>query len=80
MSSETISLLRSIRRWTIAIAFLLGIGVVAVADLGYILTGYQDELLWAITGVAGGVVALAAAVQFARAPLSGSRADRSPTE
>ncbi|MFC7026611.1 hypothetical protein ACFQJ5_01755 [Halomicroarcula sp. GCM10025324] len=53
---------RSLRRWLRVIAFALGIGLVAVADIGNVVTNYQDNLLFAVTGVAGGVVALTAAV------------------
>lgn len=53
---------RSIRRWLQVIAFALGIGLVTLADIGYAVTGYQDDVLFATTGVAGGVVALAATV------------------
>ncbi len=46
--------------------FLLGVGVITVADMGYMLTNYQDELIWAISGVTGGIIALAAGIQFVR--------------
>ncbi|MFC6864080.1 hypothetical protein ACFQGE_11500 [Halomicroarcula sp. GCM10025817] len=54
--------LRSVRRWLCVVAFALGVGLVALANIGNVVTGYQDGLLFALTGVAGGVVALAAAV------------------
>lgn len=60
--SDAESEYRSIRRWLRVIAFALGIGLVALGNVGYVVTGYQDDLLFAVTGVAGGVVALAAAV------------------
>jgi len=66
MPSETTVFLRSIRRWVLLSTFLLGVGVVTVADMGYILSNYQDEVVWAIAGVAGGLVALAAGIQFVR--------------
>ncbi|WP_336337547.1 hypothetical protein [Haloarcula brevis] len=53
---------RSIRRWLQVIAFTLGIGLVTLADIGYVVTGYQEDVLFTVTGVAGGLVALAAAV------------------
>ena len=64
MPSETDaqSTYRSIRRWLQVIAFALGVGLVALANIGNVVTGYQDNLLFALTGVAGGVVALAAVV------------------
>lgn len=80
MPSETTRLLRSIRRWILLSAFLLGVGVITVADIGYILTDYQDELIWAIAGVAGGIIALAAGIQFVRTYLPDSADNRPSTE
>ncbi|WP_049931042.1 hypothetical protein [Halosimplex carlsbadense] len=60
MPSETDALLRSIRRWLILATFAIGVGVVAIADAGYIVSNYQDELVFAVGGVAGGAVALLA--------------------
>ncbi|MFC7018158.1 MULTISPECIES: hypothetical protein [Haloarcula] len=54
--------LRAVRRWLRVIAFALGIGLVALAEIGHVTAGYHSGLLFAVTGVAGGVVALAAAV------------------
>ena len=54
--------LRSIRRWLRVVAFALGIGLVALAEIGHITAGYHSGLLFAVTAAAGGVVALAAAV------------------
>jgi hypothetical protein len=64
MPSDTDSdaIYRSLRRWLRVIAFALGIGLVTLADIGYVVTNYQDGLVFALTGVAGGVVALAATV------------------
>lgn len=67
MPSETTLLLRSIRRWILLSTFLLG--VVSIADMGCILTNYQDDMIWAIAGVAGGIIALAAGIQFVRTSL-----------
>jgi len=80
MPSETTVLLRSIRRWMLVSTFLLGVGVVAIADMGYLLTNYQDGLIWAITGVVGGVVALAAGIQFLRTYLPDPADNRPPAE
>ena len=60
--------------------FLLGIGVVTVADMGYILTNYQDEIIWAIAGVAGGMIALAAGIQFVRTYLPDPAENRPSAE
>lgn len=61
--ASTNALLRSIRRWLLVVAFLLGVGVVTLADIGYITTRYQDGLLFALAGVAGGTVALVAGLK-----------------
>jgi len=60
MPSSTVAVLRSIRRWMLIIAFLLGLGVIALAATGYNVTGAQEGALFAVVGVAGGVVALIA--------------------
>jgi len=60
MPSSTVAVLRSIRRWMLAIAFLVGLGVIALAATGYDVTGAQEGTLFAIVGVSGGVVALLA--------------------
>jgi hypothetical protein len=56
------SVSRSIQRWLRVVAFALGVGLVALAEIGHVTAGYHDGLLFATTGVAGGAVALAAAV------------------
>lgn len=66
VTSETETLLRSIRRWLMAIAFLLGVGLIALADVGYITTTYQDSLLFAIVGVVGGTFALVSGLWLLR--------------
>lgn len=60
MPSSTDAVLRSIRRWLLIIAFLLGLEVVALAATGYDVTGAEDGALFAVVGVSGGVVALLA--------------------
>lgn len=82
MSASTNALLRSIRRWLLVVAFLLGVGVIALADMGYITSGYEDGPIFALVGVAGGTVALAAGLKvldsFVPAPSDESRpAERS---
>ncbi|WP_123534301.1 hypothetical protein [Halosimplex salinum] len=64
MPSETVALLRSIRRWLMSLVFVLGVGVVTLANTGYVVSGYQDGLLFALAGVAGGTVALASALTW----------------
>ena len=59
MPSETILLLRSIRRWILLSTVLLGIGVV-------ILTGLMQENLRIVSSWVGGAIAFAAAGQFVR--------------
>lgn len=60
MPSSTVVVLQSIRRWMLSIAFLLGLGVVALAATGYGVTGTQEGTLFAVVGVSGGVIALLA--------------------
>lgn len=60
MPSSTVTILRSIRRWVLIIAFLMGLGVIALAATGYEVTGAQEGTLFAAVGASGGVVALIA--------------------
>lgn len=53
-------LLRSIRRWLLAAVFLLGVGLIGLADAGYAVAGDTDGPVFAAVGIVGGVVALAA--------------------
>lgn len=62
MPADTDALLRSIRRWLLVVALCLGVGLVALAETGYVTSDYQDGAVFAVTGVVGGVVALAAGV------------------
>ena len=66
MPSDIDALLRSVRRWLLAIAFLLGIGVIALANMGYLLTfpTFLYSLVFSIAGVIGGVVALIAGLKL----------------
>lgn len=64
MPSDTTALLRSIRRWVVAAVFLLGVGVVTLADTGYVVSGYRDGPIFAAAGVAGGAVALVAGARL----------------
>ena len=62
MPSDTDALLRSVRRWLLVIAFLLGIGVIVLANIGYLLTltrlTFIHSLVFSGAGVVGGGVAL----------------------
>lgn len=60
MSSDTTRIFRSIRRWLLVIVVLLGVGLVVLANTGYVLTGYTDGPIFAAAGITGGVVVLAA--------------------
>lgn len=80
MPSETTRMLRSIRRWLLLSTFLLGVGVVTVANTGYILSNYQDELIFAIAGAAGCIVALAAIIQLLRMSLPESTKELTSAE
>ena len=60
MPSSTVAILRSIRRWVLIIAFLMGLGVIALAATGYEVIGAQEGTLFAAVGASGGVVALIA--------------------
>jgi len=80
MPSETTALLRSLRRWMLLGTFLLGVGVVAISNMGYVLTNHQDAGLWVYAGAAGGFVSLAACIQFVRTFLPGSADNRPAAE
>ncbi|RDI72422.1 hypothetical protein [Halopelagius longus] len=58
MPSDTDALLRSIRRWLLVCAFLLGVGAVALSEAGLALTGYENKLAFTVAGVAGTAVAI----------------------
>jgi hypothetical protein len=61
---ERVGLLRSIRRWLLAVAFLLGAGLATLAHVGYVASGYADGPVFAVAGTAGGTVAVVAAVYW----------------
>lgn len=63
MSSNSNALLQSIRRWLLVAVFLLGICVVLLADTGYMVSGYQDGLIFAVGGLSGGTLALIAGIR-----------------
>ncbi|WP_135304418.1 hypothetical protein [Haloarcula amylovorans] len=80
MVSENTTLFRSIRRWLLVVAFSLGIGIVVLADTGYMLSGYQDGPIFAAAGIAGGIVALVAGLRLLgsvwRVVFDGSKSQR----
>ena len=68
MPSETNALLHSIRYWLLVIAFLLGIGILTLAHIGYVQNTtrllYWQSLVFSVAGVLGGVVALIAGTKI----------------
>ncbi len=68
MPSDTSPLFRSIRRWLMVIAFLLGIGVITLAHTAYVLTitrtTYVQSLVFSIAGVIAGAVAVIAGLKL----------------
>lgn len=68
MPSDTNSLLRSIHRWLLVIAFLLGVGIITLAHIGYVQNAnrilYWQSLVFSVAGVLGGVVALVAGIRI----------------
>jgi hypothetical protein len=62
--SERVVLLRSIRRWLLALVALLGVALVTLADVGYAVTGSGDAPVLLAACTAGGTVAVVAAVYW----------------
>ncbi|MFC7228750.1 hypothetical protein N0B31_15170 [Salinirubellus salinus] len=60
---ETVTLLRSIRRWLLVLVSLFGVLLVALAAVGYEVSGATDGALYAVIGLAGGLVALVAGLR-----------------
>ena len=52
--------------------FLLGVGLVGLADTGYAVTGYTDGPIFAAVGIVGSVVALVAGLKVVVSLLSGN--------
>jgi len=63
MPSNTNKILRSIRRWLLVVVFLLGVSVIALADIAYIVSDYSGGSISAAIGVVGGAVALVAGLR-----------------
>jgi hypothetical protein len=57
---ETVTLLRSIRRWLLVLVALFGALIVTLGTVGYEVSGATDGALYAAIGVIGALVALAA--------------------
>lgn len=66
MPSNTDAVLHSLRRWLLVAVFLLGVGVIALADIAYIVSGYSSGPISAAIGVSGGVIALIAGLKALR--------------
>lgn len=60
MPSNSATVLVSIRRWLLTVAILLGVCVVALADIAYTVSNEQNGIVSAAVGVTGGVLALRA--------------------
>jgi uncharacterized paraquat-inducible protein A len=83
MSPETTAILRSIRRWLLAAVFLLGLGVVTLAHVGYVqnatVVGFWQSLVFSVAGVLGGGGAAIAGLKLLGSS-SVSEHDRQTTE
>jgi len=63
MSSNSDALVRSLRRWLLVAVFLLGVSVIALADIAYTVSGYSSGPIPAVIGVIGGLIALIAGIR-----------------
>ncbi len=63
MPSNSDGILRSVRRWLLVAVFLLGLGVIALADIAYNVSGYGNGPIPAVVGVTGGLIALIAGIK-----------------
>lgn len=63
MPSNSDTVLRSVRRWLLVAVFLLGVCVIALADIAYNLSGYSSGPIPAVIGVTGGMIALIAGLR-----------------
>lgn len=63
MSSNSDALVRSVRRWLLVAVFLLGLSVVALADIAYTVSGFSSGPIPAVVGVTGGLIALIAGIR-----------------
>jgi hypothetical protein len=63
MPSNSDALLRSVRRWLLVAVFLLGIGVIGIADIAFSVSDYGNSPIPAAIGVPAGLVALIAGLK-----------------
>ena len=61
--AEIATLLRSVRRWLLVLVSLFGVLLVALAAVGYEVSGATDGTLYAAVGLSGGLTALVAGVR-----------------
>ena len=76
---DTHALLRSLRTWLRIVAFVLGLGVVALADIGYAVSNGVDGTLYASVGGGGCLVALVAGAKLLAERLVVTEGDGRPT-
>jgi hypothetical protein len=60
---EVATLLRSIRRWLLVLVSLVGVSLVALAAVGYEVSGATDGALYAAIGLTGAFVTLLAGLR-----------------
>ena len=63
MPSSSKTILRSVRRWLLVAVFLLGLSVIALANIAYTVSDYSNGPIPAALGVTGGLVALVAGLR-----------------
>jgi hypothetical protein len=63
MPSTSDAILRAIYRWLLVAVFLLGVGVIALAEIAYTVSDYSNGPVPAVVGVTGGLVALIAGLK-----------------
>lgn len=63
MPSDSDAILQSIRRWLLVAVFLLGLGVIALADISYTVSDYGGGPIPAAVGVTAGALALVAGLK-----------------
>jgi hypothetical protein len=63
MPSNSDALIRSLHRWLLVAVFLLGVSVIALADIAYKISGYSRGFIPAVIGVTGGSIAFIAGLR-----------------
>lgn len=61
--SNSDAILRSVHRWLLVAVFLLGLGVIALADIAYTVSDYSNGPVPAAVGVTSGLIALVAGLK-----------------